>query len=61
MHINRVWIVSARRWDMTHDQIPPRKPPDTDDNSRTEEAKRVVDDYVEGLRELLRRLRKWFS
>jgi len=32
-----------------------------DDNERTETAKRVAEDYASGLREMLRKLRKWFN
>jgi hypothetical protein len=35
------------------------KPPD--DNARTEEARRVVDDYITALREILQKLRKLFN
>jgi len=31
-----------------------------DDDERTEQAKGVVDEYAVGLREMLRRLRRWF-
>ena len=34
---------------------------DDDDNERTETAKRVAEDYASGLREMLRKLRKWFN
>jgi hypothetical protein len=30
-------------------------------NARTEDAKRLAEDYAGGLREMLQRLRKWFN
>jgi hypothetical protein len=44
---------------MTSDQDTPEKPQGPDDKARTEEAKRVVDEYASALREILRRLRRW--
>jgi hypothetical protein len=39
-----------------------RKAPHTDeDQARTEDARRVAEDYASGLREILRRLRRWFN
>lgn len=47
---------------MSDDPDPRQKTPDADDDdARTEEAKRVADDYASGLREMLRRLRRWFN
>jgi hypothetical protein len=46
---------------MARDPIP-RKAPDTeDDDSRTEDAKRIVAEYASALREILRRVRKLFN
>jgi hypothetical protein len=43
-----------------HDDAGPREKPD-DDYRRTEEARRVVEDYANGLREMMQKLRRWFS
>jgi pyrroloquinoline quinone (PQQ) biosynthesis protein C len=42
---------------MNHDSRE-KAPRADDDDAHTEEAKRVVEDYTRGLREMLRRLRK---
>ena len=44
---------------MARDPDLPKNPPATaDDGVCTEDAKRVVEDYASGLREILRKLRK---
>jgi hypothetical protein len=48
---------------MTPDPAPPSadKPDNPEDDARTEQAKRVVAEYVSELREILRKLRKLFN
>jgi hypothetical protein len=47
---------------MTRDPVPPERAPGIpDDDARTKEAKRVVEEYADALREILRRLRRWFN
>jgi hypothetical protein len=46
---------------MTRVPVTPEKAPGTDDDARTKEAKRVVDEYADALREILRNLRRWFN
>jgi len=52
---------------MSDDPDPRQKTPHADDDdartedARTEDAKRVAEDYASGLREMLRRLRRWFN
>ena len=43
---------------MTRDQAPPPQAPDKDDNTRTEETRRVIEDYTKALREVLQKLRR---
>jgi hypothetical protein len=46
---------------MCDDREPHEKASRADDNdTRIEEAKRVVKDYARGLREMLQKLRRWF-
>ena len=47
---------------MSDDPDPRQKTPHADDDdARTEDAKRVAEDYASGLREMLRRLGRWFN
>lgn len=46
---------------MTRDQNGPSKVPDADDVSRTDEAKRVIEDYRKALLEMLKKLRRLFN
>jgi hypothetical protein len=38
-----------------------RKPPADEDDARTDDAKHVAEDYANGLREIIKRLRRWFN
>jgi hypothetical protein len=45
-----------------HPNEPNKIVPSADeDNARTEDTKRVAEDYVSGLREMPHKLRKWFN
>ena len=46
---------------MPRDQAPTRKPTGTEDDARTEEAKRVIEDYARALREILDKLLRSFN
>jgi hypothetical protein len=39
----------------------PEQLPDKDDDARTREAKRVMEDYAAGMREMLEKLRRLFN
>jgi len=38
-----------------------RKAPADEDDARTDDAKRVAEDYANGLREITKRLLRWFN
>jgi hypothetical protein len=42
-------------------KLPAENARSTNDDARTEDAKRVVDDYAKGFREMLDKLRKLFQ
>lgn len=47
---------------MKRDRTLPREAPNSDDDgARTEQAKRVIEDYAQALREMLQKLRKLFN
>jgi hypothetical protein len=39
----------------------PEQAPEKDDDARTREARRVMEDYAAGMREMLQKLRKLFN
>jgi len=46
---------------MSHDLKPDKVPHTAEDEKRTVEAKRVIEEYARGLRGMLLRLRKWLN
>ena len=47
---------------MSHDLKPDKQVPHTaEDEERTVEAKRVIEDYARGLRSMLLRLHRWLN
>jgi hypothetical protein len=46
---------------MARDPIPPREARSTDGDTRTEDAKRVIDDCASALRAILEKLRRLFK
>jgi len=46
---------------MSHDPKPDQVPHTAEDEKRTVEAKRVIEEYARGLRGMLLRLRKWLN
>ena len=50
-------LCRARLYAMT----PEKAPHTADDDARTKEAKRIVEEYASALREVLQKLRKWFN
>jgi hypothetical protein len=53
------WARVGRR--MSHDLKPDEVPHTAEDEKRTVEAKRVIEEYARGLRGMLLRLRKWLN
>jgi hypothetical protein len=59
--ITHVHSPAAASWRMPNDKVPPEETASSDDDVRTKEARRIIEEYATALREAVLKFRKWFN